>query len=110
MATRTVKTKSAPLAINAVEGGDSPALKIESPLFAEGDAIPDANTDYADGLSPALGWSRVPEGTRSFAVVVEDADVKQNPPFIHWLLYNVPGDVRKLPASIPPDERLPDVG
>jgi Raf kinase inhibitor-like YbhB/YbcL family protein len=109
MATRTIKTKSS-LAIHAVSGGDSPPLKVESSAFAAGDEIPDANSDYADGMSPPLKWSRVPDGTRSFAVVVEDPDVRQNAPFVHWVLYNLPGDIRELPASIPPDSRLEQFG
>jgi Raf kinase inhibitor-like YbhB/YbcL family protein len=110
MATRTIKTKVAPLAIQVVAGGDSPPVKVESPAFANGDEIPDANSDYGDGGSPPLKWSRVPDATRSFVVIVEDPDVQQNAPFTHWLLYNLPGDTRELPGSIPPDSPLEQFG
>jgi Raf kinase inhibitor-like YbhB/YbcL family protein len=110
MATQTIKVKSVPLTIHAVAGGDSAPVKVESPAFANGDEIPEANSDYGDGVSPPLTWSRVPDATRSFAVIVEDPDVRQKAPFTHWLLYNLPGDVRELPASIPPDSRLEQFG
>ena len=110
MTTRTVKAKSAPLTLNAVEGGDARPVNVKSPAFADGVEIPHASTDYGDGLSPALTWDRVPEGTRSFAVVVEDPDARQNAPFVHWLLYNLPGDMRELPESIPPDSPLTEFG
>jgi Raf kinase inhibitor-like YbhB/YbcL family protein len=110
MPARTIKTKSARLTLNAVEGGNSPPVTFESPAFAHGDEIPHANTDYGDGVSPALTWNAVPEGTRSFAIVVEDPDARQNPPFVHWLLYNLPGDMRELPKSIPPDSPLTEFG
>lgn len=110
MAARTTKRKSAALTMNAVEGSDAPPVKVASPAFANGDEIPHANTDYGDGLSPALTWNNVPAGTRAFAVVLEDPDVRQNPPFVHWLLYNLPGDMRELPESIPADSPLTEFG
>lgn len=110
MPAKTIKRKTAPLAMNAVEGTDAQSVKVESPAFANGGEIPHANTDYGDGLSPALTWDNVPAGTRSFAVVLEDPDVRQNPPFVHWLLYNLPGDTRELPESIPPDSPLTEFG
>lgn len=42
--------------------------------------------------------------------MVEDPDARQNPPFTHWLLYNLPGDLRELPASIAPDPELSKLG
>jgi len=110
MTARTTKRKSAPLALNAVEGTHAPSLKVESPAFSNGDAIPHVHSDYGDGVSPALTWDNVPEGTRSFAVIVEDPDARQKQPFVHWLLYNVPSDIRELPESIPPDSPLTELG
>lgn len=49
---KTVKTKSVGLAVHAVEGGDNRPVKLESPIFTNGDEIPDAYTDYGDGVSP----------------------------------------------------------
>jgi Raf kinase inhibitor-like YbhB/YbcL family protein len=106
MPARTIKKKSAPLTMNAVEGSSAPSVTVASPAFENGGEIPHANTDYGDGFSPALTWDNVPAGTRSFAVVLEDPDVRQNPPFVHWLLYNLPGDTRELPESIAPDSPL----
>ena len=110
MPARTTKRKTAPLAINAVEGGKAPSVNVESPAFTDGGEIPHANADYGDGLSPALTWDNAPTGTRSFAIVLEDPDVRQNAPFVHWLLYNLPGDMREVPESIPPDSPLTEFG
>ena len=106
MPARTDKRKAAALAMNAVGSTHAAPVRVESPAFANGNEIPHANTDYGDGLSPALTWDNVPAGTRSFAFVLEDPDVRQNSPFVHWLLYNLPGDIRELPESIPPDSPL----
>ena len=32
---------------------------------------------------------------------MEDPDVAQNPPFVHWLLFDLPADVLSLPKGIP---------
>lgn len=51
MAARTTKANSGTLTINAVRGRDSGTVTVESPAFADGDEIPDAHSDYGDGLS-----------------------------------------------------------
>jgi len=65
----------------------------------------------ADGRndSPPLAWSKVPEGAKSFAVVCEDPDAGNPPPFVHWLIYNIPGEATSLPEALPfePDQKMP---
>ena len=110
MTTPSIKRKSANLAMKAVAGTHVRPLQVESPAFTDGDGIPQTYTDYGDGVSPALTWDNVPKDTRSFAVVVEDPDVRQRAPFVHWLIYNLPGEMRELPESIPPDSPLTEFG
>ena len=38
----------------------------------------------------------MPESTKSFAVVVHDPDAPLVDGFTHWVLYNIPGDVKEL--------------
>lgn len=74
-------------------------LVLESPAFADGDPLP---RDYArDGgnMSPPLAWSDPPEGTRSFALIVEDPDAPGGT-FRHWALYNIPADRSGLTADV----------
>jgi Raf kinase inhibitor-like YbhB/YbcL family protein len=60
-----------------------------------------------DNSSPELRWENVPEGTVGFALIAEDPDAR-NGVFTHWVIYNIPPDVRHLPAGIPPQEALPN--
>ena len=60
-----------------------------------------------DNSSPELRWEDPPEKTAGFAVIAEDPDV-ENGVFTHWLIYNIPPEVRHLPAGIPPQEALPN--
>ncbi len=61
----------------------------------------------SDNSSPEVRWSDPPEGTTSFALVMDDPDAP-NGTFIHWVVYDIPESVRHLPAGIPPQEVLPN--
>ena len=67
------------------------ALKLESPAFDNGQEIPDKYAKDGRNVSPPLQWSGAPEGTRSFALIVEDPDAPAGM-FRHWAVYDIPGD------------------
>jgi Raf kinase inhibitor-like YbhB/YbcL family protein len=71
-------------------------LRVESPNFDHLGRIPKAHTDDGDNHPLVLEWSGVPEGTKSFAVVMHDPDAPLVDGFSHWVLYGIPGDVRAL--------------
>lgn len=86
----------------ALEILDAPAqLQVSSPAFADGSPIPDVYVAEGQNISPPLDWSDGPAGTRSYVVVMEDPDVGQDPPFVHWLLYDVPVGVTRLDEAVP---------
>lgn len=71
-------------------------LELTSSAFGHGQRMP---IDYTrDGLnaSPDLAWSRPPEGTRSYALICEDPDAPTAEPFLHWLIFDIPAETRKL--------------
>ncbi|MET0294754.1 MAG: YbhB/YbcL family Raf kinase inhibitor-like protein [Phenylobacterium sp.] len=63
--------------------------------------LADVHSGYHDNLSPPLAWSDVP-GARAWALIVEDPDAPRETPFVHWMIWNIPGQARALPAGIPP--------
>lgn len=93
------------LAIELLDAGEE-SLSIESSAFAEGESIPDIHAAEGENISPPLQWSEGPEKTKSYVVVMEDPDVGQDPPFVHWLLYNIPADVTQLNEAVPPSPQL----
>lgn len=82
-------------------------LHLSSPAFQEGERIPQEFTGDGTDHSPPLEWSDAPEGTKSFALVVDDPDAPKKV-WVHWLLYNLPPDARKLEDHFPKKPSLPD--
>jgi Raf kinase inhibitor-like YbhB/YbcL family protein len=74
-------------------------MELSSPAFADGEEIPREHTSEGRDLSPALDWTGVPEGTKSFALLVEDPDALSKPTWVHWLVVDLPGEMRHLSAG-----------
>lgn len=50
-----------------------------------------------ENVSPALSWSGAPAGTKSFALLVHDADAPTGGAgWWHWLVYNIPASATKI--------------
>ena len=73
-------------------------MQLTSPDFQNEQVIPKAFTCEGEDKSPALQWSDVPEGTKSFALSVIDPDAPSGD-FIHWLAYDIPADTREIPQN-----------
>jgi len=87
------------LAVFAAKGGKT--LKVTSPAFADGGDIPMANTRWGANVFPGLAWGKGPYGTRSFVVIMQDADVNfRGGPLLHWTLYAIPAAVTQLAAGM----------
>jgi len=53
-------------------------------------------TDQDGGLSPHVSWAEGPEGTESYAVSMFDIDAPTPGGIYHWMVVNIPEDVREL--------------
>jgi Raf kinase inhibitor-like YbhB/YbcL family protein len=88
-------------------GGEKMEIKVTSSAFAEGGLIPAKYTCDGSDISPPLQWEAVPEGTKSIALISDDPDAPMGT-WVHWVLFNLPAETRKLEENIPPDKTLPN--
>jgi Raf kinase inhibitor-like YbhB/YbcL family protein len=79
------------------------ALILTSSAFANNGKIPAQYTCDGVDVSPPLSWSDAPQGTRSFALIVDDPDAPDpkapKVTWVHWVVYNIPAGVQSLPED-----------
>lgn len=82
-------------------------LTLTSPDFVHEGEIPSRFTCEGSDVSPALEWSGAPGGTVTYALIVDDPDApdpaRPKRTWVHWVLYNIPGDATGLPADVGDD-------
>jgi Raf kinase inhibitor-like YbhB/YbcL family protein len=81
-------------------------VDLKAAAFEPGGDIPGRFTCDGSNISPALSWTTPPEGTRSFALIMEDPDAPRRT-WVHWVLYDLPGTDRELPEGVAPKGTLP---
>jgi hypothetical protein len=86
-----------------------PMFTLASSAFQNGDTIPRPYTCDGADESPPLEWRSVPARTAAYALLVEDPDAPHGT-FIHWVLYDLPGGTTSLPAGVPKEGTLPQLG
>lgn len=76
-------------------------MRISSPAFENGGAIPVRYTCDGMDKSPALLFERVPPEARSLVLIMEDPDVPESVRadcmWDHWIVFNIPPDTRTVP-------------
>lgn len=92
---------------NPTDRGLAQEFQLSTPAFADGARIPERYTADGENASPRLTWSDPPEGTESFALVVEDPDAPKGL-FVHWLTWNLPAHLRDLPEGYPAEAQRRD--
>ena len=91
----------------SVEAQAPQAITVTSPTLKAGETIPQDHTADGRNISPALQWSGAPASTKEFAVILDDPDVPMPQPFVHWVIYKIPGTAKGLPENIPIDAATP---
>jgi len=80
------------------------AMRIESSAFTHQGSIPAKYTCEGDDISPPLSWGGAPEGTKSFALVIDDPDAPDPKApkrvWVHWVLYDIPPATTSLPEAV----------
>lgn len=83
------------------------AFQLMTTAFRDGSSIPKKFTCDGPDVSPALSWSDPPSATKSFAIIADDPDAPGGM-WVHWVIYDLPADARKLPEGVAKDRELPN--
>lgn len=73
-------------------------MRLNSPAFSNGTAIPPVYTCDGQDISPPLDWREVPKGTHSFALLCDDPDAPGGT-WHHWAAYDIPANLTALPQG-----------
>jgi para-nitrobenzyl esterase len=72
-------------------------LTVTTPAFAPMGDIPFENTQYKGNVFPGLSWSSGPAATKSYVIIMQDADaMMRGAPILHWTMLNIPASTTKL--------------
>jgi Raf kinase inhibitor-like YbhB/YbcL family protein len=77
-------------------------LRVTSPAFAEGGAIPSEHAERRIGgrnISPALSWTGQPAETAQLLLFLEDTDAPTGKPFVHCVALLTPDFAGTLPTG-----------
>lgn len=98
-----VDDPSGPLTLSSPVLTNVPECSVDNPSVCT--VFPPEHTSYQGNanVSPELTWANPPTGTQSFAL--EFKDLTHGQPM--WALWNIPGDLRALPAGIANDTTTP---
>ncbi len=82
-------------------------MQLVSSAFDSGGMIPVKYTCDGEDISPALKWNNAPAGTKTFALIADDPDAPRGT-WVHWVIYNIPGNQHQLKEGIPALRKLTD--
>lgn len=85
-------------------------MSLISTAFADGGMIPMKHAQAGHDVSPPLTWTGAPDSTRSFVLIVHDADAAigdGTDDMLHWMVWNIPGTAMSLAEGIKQGSETP---
>jgi Raf kinase inhibitor-like YbhB/YbcL family protein len=82
-------------------------IDLTSSAFEEGGMIPQRYGFSRENISPPLAWAKVPEGTRSIAIICDDPDAPAGT-WVHWVIFNIPASAVGLSEGVSREDVLQD--
>lgn len=80
-------------------------IQVTSAAFKEGESIPSKYTCKGSNISPPLVWTNIPSAAKTIALIADDPDAPMGT-WVHWVLYNLPGNINELPEAVPNEQHL----
>jgi len=104
-----------PEALAPSEPAPSPTMEaimpfeLTSTAFAQGDPIPKVYSCKGEDISPPLAWGDPPDSTLSFVLIMDDPDAPVGT-WDHWVVFNLPANLRALPENLQPGDLAANYG
>jgi len=88
-------------AVCAAQTASAQSFTLTSSTFKDGEMLQTKNAGnnkqnpncIGDNVSPPLAWTNVPEGTKSFALIMYDPEGRGGLGVVHWVAYGIPASV-----------------
>ncbi len=84
-------------------------IKFYSPAFKNGGFIPNKYCVGDENKNPPLVIGGIPNNTKALVIVMYDPDAPHGT-FYHWILYDIPPTVHKIPEGLPRYPVVPPYG
>ena len=83
-------------------------MKLESSAFENGKVIPRKYGYKTENLSPPLQISKIPEGTKSLVLIMDDPDAMGavGKVWVHWVLWNISPDTKEFSENSIPENSI----
>lgn len=75
-------------------------MRVKSTAYEEGQAMPRRFACDGENISPDFSWYDTPKEAKSFVLILHDPDAPMKDGFTHWLLYNIPANVKGINENI----------
>jgi Raf kinase inhibitor-like YbhB/YbcL family protein len=76
-------------------------MEIKSTAFSPNGRIPEEFTCMGKNINPELAFIDPPVDAKSLALVMDDPDAPSGT-FTHWVIYNIPPEVKMIPENTTP--------
>jgi Raf kinase inhibitor-like YbhB/YbcL family protein len=85
--------------------GGAMSFQLASAAFSANEMIPKKFTCDGPDVSPQLSWNGAPAAAKTFALIMDDPDAPAGT-WVHWVLYNLPANIKELPEGVEKEEKL----
>ena len=97
------------ISIQKVQPFGTGEMVLTTPSLDRDGHLEDRHSAYHENRSPPLVWTPV-ENVAAYAIVVEDPDAPREHPFVHWMIWNIPGEATSLPEGLAAEPSLGAIG